>query len=303
MPQEFPGLSLHKGEVSTTQDGLGLLERINLPSAGLFAHIKVLEQPIALSMERSNVLMSGHQLLGRGLSHHLFILFLRKFLFSLSLGHLCVKVFDASINHGNDSCALLRLLGVCLWCFWCCRRSIKTPMHRHLDKHGWLLVQLRVVELVQAVLGHGKDVLCCCIVGHQGGVIRVFLLALLSGLRDTFVQSCNASCQSCHLLSKGCNSFLGLGNGSLKLALSTFQTLFLVISRVKLHLTVLLLVVVILLLSFQEVNHVINHLQDLLEAKLLATDCQHDVVDALTIAFLVAFGSLKEGKSLSAHGL
>merc|ERR1719476_341477 len=55
---------LQQGEVGTAQDGLRLAERIDLASAGLLAHIVVLQQPVAFTVQGSDVLDGGRKLLG-----------------------------------------------------------------------------------------------------------------------------------------------------------------------------------------------------------------------------------------------
>merc|ERR1719163_281946 len=95
--------------------------------------------------------------LGGGISHHLLVLLLCELLLGLSLGHLGVEVLDAAVDHGNDTSALLGLLGECLWGLRWRRGCVETLVHAHLHEHGRLLVQLGVVELVEAVLGHGED--------------------------------------------------------------------------------------------------------------------------------------------------
>merc|ERR1719265_496118 len=113
-------------------------------------------------MERADVLMSGHELLdsggvfllvvaegllrgclltllsgdGLGISrtlggrirHHLFVLLLCELLLGLSLGHLCVEILDAAIDHGNHTGAFLRLLGESLWCLRGRRGRLETPV-------------------------------------------------------------------------------------------------------------------------------------------------------------------------------
>jgi len=69
------------------------------------------------------------------------------------------------------------------------------PAAVHGDLHqrgGRFLVELGVVELVQAVLGKGKDVLGGSVIGHQGGEVGVLLLALLGGLGNLLVKGGNA---------------------------------------------------------------------------------------------------------------
>merc|ERR1719189_802319 len=70
------------------------------------------------------------------------------------------------------------------------------------------LVQLRVVEFVQSVLGKCKHL-------RGGFVLGVLILALSSCFSDCLVQRLNPSLKSCNLLRQSCNRLLGLSNGSL----------------------------------------------------------------------------------------
>merc|ERR1719222_759418 len=58
-----PRLHLQQREVSTTQDCFGTAKRINLGRTSILAHVKVLQEPIALSMQRGNVVLGGEQFL------------------------------------------------------------------------------------------------------------------------------------------------------------------------------------------------------------------------------------------------
>merc|ERR1719502_723128 len=138
--KELRRLGLDQGEISTTQDCLGLAQSINLSIASLLSDVKELDQPVALGMKLSNVLFCGHQFLDGGLllvsklnkfrleiallgflvcqrlavrctflcrlGHHLLILLLCKLLLRLSLSHLSVEFLDEGVDHGNDTISL-----------------------------------------------------------------------------------------------------------------------------------------------------------------------------------------------------
>merc|ERR1719291_534686 len=63
LPQEAAGTLLQQREVSSAEHCLGLLQRIDLPGASLLPNIEILQQPVALSMQRRNVFHGSHQLL------------------------------------------------------------------------------------------------------------------------------------------------------------------------------------------------------------------------------------------------
>merc|ERR1719324_1030920 len=125
---EATATCLDQGEICSTQDCFGVSQGINLAGTSFLAHFEVLQQPIALSMQRLDVLESRHQRLGRrrflfGVSFHigsgvsfglrfvsqclrvsgplfcrvthcLFVISLRIFLCSFGLCHLLVEIFD-----------------------------------------------------------------------------------------------------------------------------------------------------------------------------------------------------------------
>merc|ERR1719272_1726715 len=57
-----PGLfGLHKREIGTAEHSLCLLHRVNFTGSRLFAHVKKLDKPVALSMQRCLILHSCHE--------------------------------------------------------------------------------------------------------------------------------------------------------------------------------------------------------------------------------------------------
>eukprot|EP00446_Apocalathium_sp_SHHI-4_P003432 CAMPEP_0177178490 /NCGR_PEP_ID=MMETSP0367-20130122/14355_1 /TAXON_ID=447022 ORGANISM="Scrippsiella hangoei-like, Strain SHHI-4" /NCGR_SAMPLE_ID=MMETSP0367 /ASSEMBLY_ACC=CAM_ASM_000362 /LENGTH=111 /DNA_ID=CAMNT_0018625149 /DNA_START=69 /DNA_END=400 /DNA_ORIENTATION=+ len=57
---------LEQREVGTAENGLRLAKGIDLVSAGLLAHLEVLEEPVALGMEGRDILPQDHELLAGG---------------------------------------------------------------------------------------------------------------------------------------------------------------------------------------------------------------------------------------------
>merc|ERR1719453_2825998 len=55
------GLDLEQAVVSTTQDSLSLIQRIDLSSAGVLANLEVLQQEVARPVQARNVLTQSHQ--------------------------------------------------------------------------------------------------------------------------------------------------------------------------------------------------------------------------------------------------
>merc|ERR1719329_124860 len=149
---------LNQREICTRQNCLGLLERVNLTCAGFFAHIKILEQPIAVLVQITNEIHGGQRLfhlvsafssfflqqslcIGLGtllfsgaLGIHdtllsrifgeLFVLLLCILLFDIHLLHFLVQVCNEHVHHCHDTTALPTLLGVCIPSGWGWRRSI-----------------------------------------------------------------------------------------------------------------------------------------------------------------------------------
>merc|ERR1719263_2509845 len=58
---------LHEAVVGAAEDGLGLLQRIDLASARFLADVEVLEEEIARAVELGHVLVESHELLRRSL--------------------------------------------------------------------------------------------------------------------------------------------------------------------------------------------------------------------------------------------
>merc|ERR1719379_2367662 len=76
-PQEAPGVDLQERIVRTAEHRLCLAERVNFAGPGLLPNIEVLHQPIALSMQRSDVLQGSGELLCGGSLRGLLLLELR----------------------------------------------------------------------------------------------------------------------------------------------------------------------------------------------------------------------------------
>mmetsp|Transcript_4647 Transcript_4647/g.10508 ORF Transcript_4647/g.10508 Transcript_4647/m.10508 type:complete len:275 (+) Transcript_4647:352-1176(+) len=250
----------------------------------------------------------------RRILHQALVICLRILLPSLGLGHLLVKVLDEEVNHRNHAGALISLLRIRAEGFrrrgrgflalrmgedlredrdarvrdsagrgrWGCSAAkvdndAVLPCKLTL---GWGLVQRRVVELVEAVLGERQKLLGSGIRGHQVGEGLVLLLALLGGLSHGLVQRRHSGFQRSDLLLQGSDALSGRRDRRFLVRNSALEALLLVIGVIELHRAVLLLVVVICLLLFQGCGHVVDHGDDLLEAHLPAAKRERDEVEA-----------------------
>merc|ERR1719240_974342 len=188
---------------------------------------------------------------GRRVLHKGLVVTLSIFFSDLSLCHLLVQVLGERVHHRNDAIALFGLLGVSLNRLRRRGRCI-TAMDTDAYQCRWL-VQLGIVEFVQAILCESNQFLCGSIGRHQGSVVFVFLLSLLSCLCNALVQSADAILQCVDLLLSGDNALLALCNCGLQVCDLFLLNLLLVIREVKLFITILFLVIVIslLLLKFR----------------------------------------------------
>mmetsp|Transcript_59362 Transcript_59362/g.127930 ORF Transcript_59362/g.127930 Transcript_59362/m.127930 type:complete len:476 (-) Transcript_59362:833-2260(-) len=136
--------SLHQGEVSSRQDGLCLVQRLQLICAGLLTRIEVVHQEvarlvqilvvrmglsavfcigfaiimvlrqIALGLGQGRLILRHRLGIGRALLgailHQLLIILLRVLLFQLVLIHLRLQIIDHAVNHAHDTTPLLLLV-------------------------------------------------------------------------------------------------------------------------------------------------------------------------------------------------
>merc|ERR1719503_247028 len=265
--------------------------------------------------------------LGGGVGHEGLVVLLGVLLGELGLGHLLVQVLDQEIDHRDDAVALLALLLELLWCLGG-RAGVGLGEHGHSGacnatwSFSWCqgaasseggtvligeltlwrgLVELWVVELVQAVLGELQELLCGGVACHEGGVVRSLLLALLGCLSDGLVQGTDAIAKGINLLLQSEDALLGICNGLLQVRDSALSCLLLVLSLVKLSLAVFLLAFIINLLLLQLSGEIIDELDDLLEAGLLALHCQGNEIKLGVPGSLL--GSAQQSKSLVGHVL
>merc|ERR1719313_2221572 len=348
------GLHLQQAVVRTAKHRLGLLQRVNLPGAGLLANLEVLQQEVARPMQARNVLTQSHQvrcrrglvllrrievalkpgllalLLGdrlavrrtllRALLHQLLVVLLRvRLVLRIRLDlhlKLVLELRDQrrratgvllrvgargcrrrrggtvirrradrrksdntrACNARLRGCGLLRITGV-----GATRLHVDALFLRQLTALG-RLVHRRVVELVQAVLRdaqqlHSRVVLC----RHRDELL-VLGLARLRGLRDRLVERNNAFLQSLDLVLQSRDAALHLLDGRRQTLQLVLQVDLLQLRRSELRLAPRLLRVVVLLLLAKQHNHVVDHLDDLVEAHLLALESKLDEAQLLGVA-------------------
>merc|ERR1719258_680846 len=83
------GLHLQQAVVSSAQHRLRLLNRVDLPGAGLLANLEVLQQEVARPVQARNVLTQSHQVRGRR-----FLVLLRRTEVTLETGLLALLLGD-----------------------------------------------------------------------------------------------------------------------------------------------------------------------------------------------------------------
>merc|ERR1719440_2416640 len=124
-------LDLKQAVVSTAQNRLGLLQRIDLSSAGLLANLEVLQQEVARPVQARNVLTQGHQVrCRRGL------VLLRRIEVALKTGLLALLLGDRLAVRRTLLRALLHQLLVVLL-------RIGLVLRIRLDLHLELVLELR----------------------------------------------------------------------------------------------------------------------------------------------------------------
>merc|ERR1719333_1687387 len=161
------------------------------------------------------------------------------------------------------------------------------------------VVRGRVVELVQAVLRNAQELHRGVVLRLHRGVLRVLSLTGLRRLGDRLVQSNDAVAQGLDIVLKRSNALLHLRNRGLQTRDLALQLALLVLRSVELRLAPLLLLLVLLLLLLQQDNHVIDHLDDLLEPSLLAHERELDHAELRRVLLVLQVPERREG--LVAH--
>merc|ERR1719353_902000 len=348
------GLHLQQAVVSAAQNRLSLLQRVDLPSAGLLADLEVLQQEVARPVQARNVLTQSHQvrsrrglillrrvevalkpgllalLLGdrlavrrtllRALLHQLLVVLLRvrlvlrvrldlhlklvlelrdqrrraaRVLLRVSArgrrrrrrGDAVVRCSTGRRKSGNARASNARLRGGRLLRI---TRVSATRLHvdalflRQLTALG-RLVHRRVVELVQAVLRDAQQLHSRVVLRRHRHELLVLGLARLRGLRDRLVQRHDAVLQSFDLILQRRDAALHLLDGRRQTLQLVLQIYLLIPGRFELRLAPRLLRVVVLLLLAEQHDHVVHHLDHLLEAHLLALESKLDEAKLLRV--------------------
>mmetsp|Transcript_108284 Transcript_108284/g.336566 ORF Transcript_108284/g.336566 Transcript_108284/m.336566 type:complete len:279 (-) Transcript_108284:141-977(-) len=228
----------------------------------------------------------------RRVRHQLLVVRLRVLFVDLHLRHLLLEVLLQEVHHRHDARRLLALLHVRPEGFRRRRRRLLRPAGGHLHQGGPAhvpgdalplrdlllrrrLVELRVVELVQAVRRHLQDLHRCRVSRHRLLVLRVLLLPGRGRVRHLRVQVLDALLQGADLLRQRLDHGLGVGLRLLQVRDGELQRLQLVLRLVEPGLAVRLLLVVRLLLLLQERHHLIHHREDLAEVHLPPAERHH----------------------------
>merc|ERR1719323_573907 len=110
------------------------------------------------------------------------------------------------------------------------------------------LVELRIVELVQPILGKCKHFFGSCVRCHQCLELCVLLLPLFRRFSNRFVQSSNACIECFYLLSQSGQCLFCSGNCRFRTSNAALQGLLFVVRGIKLRAAVFLLVLIVILL-------------------------------------------------------
>merc|ERR1719182_1000307 len=161
------------------------------------------------------------------------------------------------------------------------------------------VVRGRVVELVQTVLRNPEELHRGVVLRLHRGVLRVLSLTGLRRLGDRLVQSNDAVAQGLDVVLKRSNALLHLRDRGLQARDLALELTLLVLRSVELRLAPLLLLLVVLLLLLQQDNHVIDHLDDLLEPSLLAHERELDHAELRRVLLVLQVPERREG--LVAH--
>merc|ERR1719269_253377 len=254
------GLHLQQAVVSTAQNRLSLLQRIDFSSAGLLANLEVLQQEVARPVQARNVLTQSHQVR-------------------------CRRGADRRQSHNTRACnarlrgcGLLRITGVSAT-----RIHVDALFLRQLTALG-RLVHRRVVELVQAVLSDAKQLHSRVVLRRHRDELLVLSLVRLRSFRDRLVERNDAILQRLDLVLQRRDAALHLLDGRRQTLQLVLQVDLLVLRRFELRLAPLLLRLVVLLLLAEQHNHVVHHLDDLVEAHLLALEGKLDEAQLLRVA-------------------
>merc|ERR1719379_927399 len=175
-------------------------------------------------------------------------------------------------------CGLLRITGV-----GTTRLHVDALLLRQLTALG-RLVHRRVVELVQAVLGDAKQLHSRVVLCRHRDELLVLGLARLRSLCDRLVERNNAFLQRLDLVLQRRDAALHLLDGRRQTLQLVLQVDLLKLRRSELRLAPRLLRVVVLLLLAKQHNHVVDHLDDLVEAHLLALESKLDEAQLLRVA-------------------
>merc|ERR1719313_3286845 len=157
------------------------------------------------------------------------------------------------------------------------------------------LVQGRVVELVEAVLSNLQELQGGVVLGRRLDELLVLVLALLGRLRDSLVEFLNTLLQLGNLRSHRLDRLLGLSDLGRKTLDQPRGVLRLILGRVEFLLAPLLLGVVVLLLHAKLHDHLIDQLDNLGKASLLALESHRNKAELRLLRILLQLLDQCEG--------
>merc|ERR1719324_814963 len=199
--------------------------------------------------------------------HKFFVLCLIFFLFSFDLGNLLVQISDHHVQHRNHTGALFSFLRVgtegLWWWRWCNIRSL-----REHCCWWWL------IKLIETILRNSDDLLCRIVICQCLHVLCMLFFPVFSCFFHLLVKSLDAILECLDLVRQCGNALLVISNCFAEIRNRELQCLEVVLSLIDHLLAILLLVVIILLFLFEKCYHVRDHLQNFIEANLLALECE-----------------------------
>mmetsp|Transcript_7595 Transcript_7595/g.16516 ORF Transcript_7595/g.16516 Transcript_7595/m.16516 type:complete len:458 (-) Transcript_7595:299-1672(-) len=245
--------------------------------------------------------------LGLAVGNQLLIVLLTVLLRKLGLLNLLLQIIDHHIHKANHTTRVRLLEGANLWCWGRGGKAVRTDLDKRVCLLDLLLLRkllrlrllvlLGVVELVQAVLGHAQQLQSSLVISSVRNVGFVFLLPLLSGICHGSVQLANPLLESNQLTLVLTDTLLTSLDARVQGADLLAKLLDLILDLVNLLLAILLLVVVGGLLLLQVLDHLVDHLQDLIKVALAALQSQQDGVHLGAVHAC----ALQQRRSLLAH--
>mmetsp|Transcript_37464 Transcript_37464/g.85785 ORF Transcript_37464/g.85785 Transcript_37464/m.85785 type:complete len:501 (-) Transcript_37464:615-2117(-) len=223
-------------------------------------------------------------------SHQLFVICLGILFLQFVAVHLQLQLILDLVDHADHTASRATLFaGTLTESSWRLITSMGSDLHeavslirtlliRELLLRG-LLVLLRVVELVQTILGKLEQFQSRVVLRRSGHILLMLRLPLLGSFCDSLVKGLDIGVDISNLTLEGVDGlFVGSNVRVLTLNLVT-QRLLLVLGFVNFGFAVLALGIVVGLLLLEGLHHLFDQLGHLLEPNLLARQRQSDQVE------------------------